>query len=36
MASVTGCGRTKKPGKGVTLTGEEIKKLRDILSGLEL
>ena len=25
-----------KMGKGVTLTGEEIKKLRDILNGIEL
>lgn len=25
-----------KMGKGVTLTGEEIKKLRDILNGLDL
>ena len=26
----------EKMGKGVTLTGEEIKKLRDILNGIEL
>ncbi|QAT48616.1 hypothetical protein EQM14_01800 [Caproiciproducens sp. NJN-50] len=26
----------EKLGKGVTLTGEEIKKLRDILNGIEL
>ena len=25
-----------KMGKGVTLTGEEIKKLRDVLNGIEL
>lgn len=26
----------EKLGKGVTLTGEEVKKLRDILNGIEL
>lgn len=26
----------KKMGKGVTLSGEELKKLRDVLNGMEL
>lgn len=29
-------GEHKKMGKGVTLTTEELKKLKDVLSGMEL